>query len=278
MKPVAFDYTRPRSIDAALDLLASQDNAKILAGGQTLGPMLNLRLVQPAVLIDVTRIPDLVEVRDDGDALSIGACVTHAAIEDARVSDPVNGYLQRVASGIAYRAVRTRGTVGGSLAHADPAADWLSALLAAGAELEIAGSQERRRVALRDFVRGAMETSLGSDQLIVRIVVPKAGTSSRQGYYKICRKTGEFAEAIGAVAFDEGGNDFTMVAAGGSESPARFDDPAKLFTGGDPADPQGFDMDMAMDTLREAGTGEDEYELRLRAVAMNRAHRDAVRP
>lgn len=278
MKPVAFDYARPRSVDAALDLLATRENAKILAGAQTLGPMLNLRLVQPAILIDITRIADLVEVNDDGDAISIGACVTHAAIEDARVTDPVNGYLRRVASGIAYRAVRTRGTVGGSLAHADPAADWLSALLAAGAELEIAGADGRRRVSLKDFVRGAMETALGQDELIVRIVVPRAGKSSRQGYYKICRKTGEFAEAIGAVAFDKGGSDFIMVAAGGSEAPARFDDAAKLFRDGDPADPQGFDIDMAMDALREAGMEQDEYDLRLRAVAMSRAHQDAVRP
>lgn len=278
MKPVAFDYARPRSIDAALDLLATRDNAKILAGGQTLGPMLNLRLVQPAVLIDVTRIADLVEVRDDGDAISIGACVTHAAIEDARVTDPVNGYLRRVATGIAYRAVRTRGTVGGSLAHADPAADWLSALLAAGAELEIAASGGRRRVPLKDFVRGAMETALGQDEIIVRIVVPRAGKSSRHGYYKICRKTGEFADAIGALAFDEDGKNFRMVAAGGSDAPVRFDDPVKLFRDGDPADPQGFDMDMAMNALREAGMEQDEYELRLRAVAMSRAHQDAVRP
>lgn len=278
MKPVAFDYARPRSIDAALGLLASHDNAKILAGGQTLGPMLNLRLVQPALLIDITRIPELVSVDDEGDTLALGACVTHAAIEDARIADPANGYLQKVASGIAYRAVRTRGTVGGSLAHADPAADWLSALLVTGAELEIAKGESRRRVALSDFVRGAMETDLRADEMLVRIVIPKAKDSARHGFHKICRKTGEFAYAIGAVAFDEGGGRFRMVAAGGSESPVQFDDPEKLFANGDPSDPEGFDVDTAMDALREAGMEQDEYELRLRAVAMSRALQDAMRP
>lgn len=277
MKPVAFDYARPRSIDAALGLLASDDKAKILAGGQTLGPMLNMRLVQPALLIDITRIPDLVSVNDEGDTLAIGACVTHAAVEDSRVGDPANGYLRRVASGIAYRAVRTRGTVGGSLAHADPAADWLSALLVVGAELEIAKGDGRRRVALVDFLRGAMETDLGADELLISITVPKAKKSARHGFHKICRKTGEFADAIGAVAFDGKSSRFRMVAAGGSEMPIRFDDPAKLFANGDPSDPDGFDMAMAMDALREAGMEPDEYELRLRAVAMHRALQDALR-
>jgi carbon-monoxide dehydrogenase medium subunit len=275
VKPVAFDYVRPRSVDAALDLLAASGNAKILAGGQTLGPMLNLRLVQPALLVDITRIPELVSVDDKQDELTIGACVTHAAIEDARVTDPANGYLRRVASGIAYRAVRTRGTVGGSLAHADPAADWLSALLVIGAELEIAKGDVRRRTALQDFVRGAMETDLGHDELLVRITVPKPKESVRHGFHKICRKTGEFADAMGAVSLDENSGRFCMTAAGGSEAAVRFDDPAELFAKGDPSDPEAFDMDMAMDALHAAGMEDDEYELRLRAVAMHRAHRDA---
>ena len=120
----------------------------MLAGGQTLGPMLNLRLAQPALLVDITRIPELAAVHEDGDAVTIGATVTHAAIEDGRVPDPTGGFLARVARGIAYRAVRTRGTIGGSLAHADPAADWLSCLTALGAEVVIAGaggSAPRRR-------------------------------------------------------------------------------------------------------------------------------------
>src|SRR5262245_63464540 len=130
MKPVAFDYERPASIPEALQVLAGHAEAKLLAGGQTLGPMLNLRLAQPALLVDITRIPELAAVAEDAEAVTIGATVTHAAIEDGRVPDPTGGFLARVARGIAYRAVRTRGTIGGSLAHADPAADWLSCLAA----------------------------------------------------------------------------------------------------------------------------------------------------
>ena len=140
MKPVAFDYARPASVAEALRMLAGNAEAKVLAGGQTLGPMLNLRLAQPALLVDITRIPELAAVTEDADAVTIGATVTHAAIEDGRVTDPTGGFLRRVARGIAYRAVRTRGTIGGSLAHADPAADWLSCLTALGAEVLIAGA------------------------------------------------------------------------------------------------------------------------------------------
>jgi len=278
MKPVPFEYERPRSIDAAMDLLAAQPNAKVMAGAQTLGPMLNLRLVQPDILIDITRIPELVSVADEGDALAIGACVTHAAIEDGRVEDPANGYLTRVASGIAYRAVRTRGTIGGSLAHADPAADWLSALLVLGTDIEVASGKDRRRIALKDFVRGAMETDLGPEELLIRVCVPKSSKSAQHGYHKICRKTGEFADAIGAVMLDADTDEFRMVAAGCTEQPIIFQDPKLLFKGGDPFDPDSFDMDLAMDALHGAGMEPDEYEVRIRAVSLSRALQDAMHP
>ena len=126
MKPAAFDYVRPATLPEALALLAEVAEAKVLAGGQTLGPMLNLRLAQPPLLVDITRIAELAEVAEDGDGLWLGAIITHAAIEDGRVKDPTHGFLGKIAAGIGYRAVRTRGTIGGSLAHADPAADWLT--------------------------------------------------------------------------------------------------------------------------------------------------------
>src|SRR4030081_778439 len=111
MKPVAFDYARPTSGPEAVQMLAANPQAKVLAGGQTLGPMLNLRLAQPALLVDITRIPELAAVSQDADAVTIGGTVPHAAIEDGRVPDPTGGFLARVARGIAYRAVRTRGTI-----------------------------------------------------------------------------------------------------------------------------------------------------------------------
>jgi carbon-monoxide dehydrogenase medium subunit len=276
MKPVAFDYARPRSVAEALDLLAANGSAKILAGGQTLGPMLNLRLAQPDILIDVTRISELTEVREQNDGLAIGACVTHAAIEDGRLADPANGFLRRVASGIAYRAVRARGTIGGSLSHADPAADWLSALMALDAEVEIAGTSGTRRVRLDRFVKGVMEPDLGVAELVIAIHVPASGKGTHHGYHKICRKMGEFADAIGAVTITEGRGAFRMIAGGGSQPPLLLSDPAALFRDGDPLNAGAFDTDMAMSALHDAGMEPDDYELRIHAAAMNRAVREAL--
>src|SRR5262245_4899705 len=159
MKPVAFAYARPASVGEAAQMLAAEPGAKVLAGGQTLGPILNLRLAQPALLIDIARIAELAAVTEDADGVMIGATVTHAAIEDGRVPDPTGGFLARVARGIAYRAVRTRGTIGGSLAHADPSGDWLACLTALGAEAVIANGTTFR-VPLSSFMRRAMETQL----------------------------------------------------------------------------------------------------------------------
>ena len=134
MKPAPFDYERPRDLQAALPLLAEAGGtAKIIAGGQSLGPMLNLRLVEPQSHRRYRRAPRTQQVERRGDELVIGACVTHADIEDGRVPDVTRGAMPRVAANIAYRAVRNRGTIGGALSHADPAADWVSALSALGA-------------------------------------------------------------------------------------------------------------------------------------------------
>ena len=140
MKAVAFEYERPSDIKGALALLGDDRLVvKLLAGGQSLGPMLNLRLVRPELIVDITRIAELKRVEQSPEAITVGACVTHADIEDGRVPDVTGGALPSVARGIAYRAVRNRGTLGGSLVHADPAADWISALAAIGAGAVIAG-------------------------------------------------------------------------------------------------------------------------------------------
>ena len=224
MKPVAFDYARPASIAEALQMLAGRPDAKVLAGGQTLGPMLNLRLAQPALLVDITRIPELAAVSEDADAVTIGATVTHAAIEDGRVPDPTGGFLAQVARGIAYRAVRTRGTIGGSLAHADPAADWLSCLAALGAEVVIARAGGTRRVALASFVRGALETELAETELLAAVRIPRFSRAARFGFHKICRKTGEFADAIGVAAHDPDRQLTRLVASTAAGAPVVVED------------------------------------------------------
>lgn len=201
MKPVAFDYQRPRDLTAAIALLG-EGNAKLLAGGQSLGPMLNLRLVRPAMLIDLAGIAELRECERTADGVRLGALVTHAAIEDGGVPDPTGGILPRVAAGIAYRAIRNRGTIGGSLAHADPAADWLAALAALGATAIITGASGKRRIPVADFVEGAFQTVLGETEILTAIDIPAVSARARWGWVKICRKPGEFAQAIGAVLRD----------------------------------------------------------------------------
>ena len=161
VKAAAFDYVQARSIAEAVALLAAGD-ARVLAGGQSLGPMLNLRLARPGRLVDVKRAAGLREVAADDAVVSLGAGWTHAEIEDGAVEDPTRGLLRQVAQGIAYRAVRNRGTIGGSLAHADPAADWVSTIVALGGAVVAEGPGGRRRIAAEGFIRGAFATALAA--------------------------------------------------------------------------------------------------------------------
>src|SRR5437588_84101 len=129
MKAPAVDYVRPRSLAEAVDVLAgSGGEARVIAGGQSLVAMMNLRVASPGLLIDISRLPELSSASDDAEAVALGSCVTHAAIEDGRVADPSRGLMPQAAAGLAYRAIRTRGTIGGSLALSDPAAEWPTVL------------------------------------------------------------------------------------------------------------------------------------------------------
>jgi carbon-monoxide dehydrogenase medium subunit len=203
MKAARFDYSRPADVAEAVAALAQAGGAaKLLAGGQSLGPMLNLRLARPSLLIDIARLEALRAIEDRGGAWRVGAAVTHARLEDAHGRLPGAEMLGAVAAGIAYRSVRNRGTIGGSVVHADPAADWPLALAALGASLNISGARGSRAVPVEAFVKGAFTTALGEDEIVETIDVPKIAPAGAWGYYKFCRKTGEFAEASAAAVFD----------------------------------------------------------------------------
>jgi carbon-monoxide dehydrogenase medium subunit len=163
--------------------------------------MLNLRLARPTLLVDISRLEALQQVEDTGRAWHLGAGVTHARLEDARGQLSGGEMLCEVAAAIAYRSVRNRGTIGGSLAHADPAADWPLALAALGASVNIRGPTPRSMLVAR-FIRGAFTTTLAADEIIESIDIPKLSRAGRYGFYKFCRKTGEFAEASAAAVFD----------------------------------------------------------------------------
>jgi carbon-monoxide dehydrogenase medium subunit len=203
MKAAPFDYVAPVSVEEAVAALAAANgDARILSGGQTLGPMLNMRLAMPKRLVDVGRIGAFKRIAEGADRLLIGAGVTHATIEDRADPSPLGRLLAHVAGTIAYRAIRNRGTIGGSLAHADPAADWATVMMLLGAEVLIAGPAGRRRVPMREFMKGAFSTALGPADVVEAVEIVKHSPEARWGYYKVCRKAGEFPDAIGAALFD----------------------------------------------------------------------------
>lgn len=274
MKPVNFAYERPKQVADAVSLLADESvHSKVMAGGQSLGPMLNMRLVQPDVIIDITALAELKRVEKQKDHLVLGACVTHADIEDGRVPDVTNGAMRGVASGIAYRAVRNRGTIGGSLTNADPSADWVSALAALGAEAIVRGANGAQAMAVESYVTGALETALGPGELLEAIRVPILSSSAQWGYYKVCRKTGEYAHAIGAVLLDRSRNVFRAVIGATERKPLVLSDARALFGG--TYNLTDFDQNAADAMLQSLGMT-DTLDRQIHTVALSRAVRQAA--
>lgn len=217
MKPAAFHYHAARSVDEAVALLAELgEDARIIAGGQSLGPMLNLRVARPSDVIDISKVGSLREIRASGNGLWIGAAVTHARLEDEPLPGVLGALLRNVASGIAYRAIRNRGTIGGSLAHADPAADWPVVLSALGARVHLA-SREGRRVLLMDrFALGVFETALAPSEMIEGIEIPALPEGARWGFSKQVQSHGSFASALSiCLAFEPGRHALWLGACGG---------------------------------------------------------------
>jgi aerobic carbon-monoxide dehydrogenase medium subunit len=232
MKAAPFGYERPSDLNAVLALMAKPGGVtKVMAGGQSLGPMLNLRLVAPDLVIDIAGLSELKQAGLDGGELLIGACITHADIEDGRIPDVTRGAMQRVASMIAYRAVRNRGTVGGSLSHADPSADWLSALAALGASVSLRSLAGVRHLAVSEFATGALESATQPGEIVEAVRIPAMSRSARFGYVKSCRKTGEFAHAMSAVLIDPDAGTARVVIGALQSAPMVLDQPAELFGG-----------------------------------------------
>jgi carbon-monoxide dehydrogenase medium subunit len=273
MKPSRFDYERPADLASVIRLIQREDIVvKIIAGSQSLGPMLNLRLVQPDLLVDITGIPELKRVEVSDEAIVIGACVTHADIEDGRVPDVTGGALSKVARGIAYRAVRNRGTLGGSIVHADPSADWISSLAAIGAEVLIAGPSGQRRLPIDAFMTGVFEVDLAPGEMLEAVRIPRLSGSARWGYHKLCRKTGEFAHAIGAVLHDPERSVCRVVMGATESKPIVMSDARSLFPDG-----RRLDVDAARKLLTGAGHA-DALDNQIHLAALKRAVERAEQP
>lgn len=277
MKPARFAYERPADLVSALAMLAqAEGTAKIIAGGQSLGPMLNLRLVQPGMLIDIAGLPELREAGMEGGDLVLGACITHADIEDGRVPDVTRGAMRGVAAGVAYRAVRNRGTVGGSLSHADPSADWVSALCALGASVVLRKGSGARTVTITDFIRAPFETALEPGEIVAAVRVPRLAPSAWWGYAKSCRKAGELAHAIGAVVIDPEAGSARVVIGASDATPIVLADASGLFGGrvaGDFASM--FDATVADASLARHGMA-DAVDRHIRVAVLRRAVMEAA--
>jgi carbon-monoxide dehydrogenase medium subunit len=203
MKPAPFAYHRATSIEDAIAQLNDDETiARPLAGGQSLVPMLNLRLAPVQKLVDLGRIEALRRVDEQTGRIAYGALLPHAAFEDGRVPDGSNGLMNFVGGQIAYRAVRTRGTIGGALALADPAADWLTTVIALEGEVLLVGPRGRRTLAAADFVTGPYMTVLDQAELLESVVIPRRPRTERWGHYKVTRKTGEYADSMAIALFD----------------------------------------------------------------------------
>jgi carbon-monoxide dehydrogenase medium subunit len=201
--PAAFDYVRAATVDDVTAALAEHgDDAKILAGGMSLLPLMKLRLATPAVLVDVARVPDLSFIRDTGDDLTIGALTRHRDLETSDVLAQHCAVLRAVAAQVGDNQVRHRGTIGGSVAHGDPASDLPAVLLALDATFVARGPGGERRLPAADFFHGFLETALAPDELLTEIHVPKTGPTG-YSYQKFNRRAQDWA-IVGAVAVTNG--------------------------------------------------------------------------
>jgi aerobic carbon-monoxide dehydrogenase medium subunit len=200
MYPAAFEYHSPTSVQDALGLLTRlKDDAKLLAGGHSLIPMMKLRLAQPKHLIDLRKVPGLGGVKEESGALAIGAMTTHYQVESSALVKSKIPVLAEVGGIIGDPAVRNLGTVGGSLAHADPAADWPAAVIALGAEFVCEGPKGRRTVKVDDWFQGLMSTAVREDEILVQIRVPIWPAGSGAAYMKFPHPAPRFA-VVGAAA------------------------------------------------------------------------------
>lgn len=199
MIPTSFDYHKPSSVDEAISMLAGDEDAKILAGGHSLIPAMKLRLNAPSKLIDISRLSELNFIREEGDEIVIGAATTHGQIASSSLLTGGLAVVAQTAGMIGDIQVRNKGTIGGSIAHADPAADWPAAILAVNARIVMKGSSGTRSVAAEDFFTGFFETALEEGEIITQIRIPKAGAGATSAYAKFAQPASRFA-IVGCAA------------------------------------------------------------------------------
>jgi carbon-monoxide dehydrogenase medium subunit len=194
LKPATFDYVTARTVEEAVShLVAAGGEGKILAGGQSLVPAMNFRLARPAVLVDINGVAELSKITADGDTVTIGSMVRHVDLERNSLDGPLGRLFAEVARWVGHVPIRTRGTIGGSLAHADPAAEWGVVAVTLDATLEVVGPGGIRRIAAADLFRSVFLTSLDPDEVITAISFQVLGSDVRFGFREFARRSGDFA-------------------------------------------------------------------------------------
>jgi carbon-monoxide dehydrogenase medium subunit len=225
MKPAPFSYHAPTSVDEAVALLAQwgPQDGRVLAGGQSLIPTMAFRVARPAHLIDINGIAELGRITVGGGVLSIGACVRHAVFESDVVPGPTGALLRKVVRNIAHHPIRTRGTFGGSIAHADPASEWCCVMAALDGIVILRSRRGVRHLRADAFYQGVMATALEEDELLVAAELPLLAEDTRTGFVEFSRRKGDFAIAMALVCYrlEHGMIVEPRVAIGGAEACAR---------------------------------------------------------
>jgi aerobic carbon-monoxide dehydrogenase medium subunit len=203
MKPAPFIRRVPKTLDEALKILAevAPKDGRVLAGGQSLVPIMAFRLAKPAHLVDINEVAGLDKIASDGKVLSIGACVRHAAFHKPVVDNPLGKLLAQVARHIAHYPIRMRGTFCGSLAHADPASEWCLVAATLDATLVAKSTRGERLIAAKDFFEGIMATALAEDELLAEVRLPLLASDAEFGFNEFNRRAGDFAMAAALASY-----------------------------------------------------------------------------
>lgn len=225
MKPASFDYFQAHSIEEATSLLSEHgDEAKILAGGQSLVPAMNFRLARPGILIDINKVAGLDHIDAAGDGLRIGSLVRHHRLETQPIDGPVGSLLGKAARFVGHLPIRVRGTFGGSLAHADPAAEWCVIAALFDAEMTATSSMGSRKIPSGEFFQTIFTTDLKPEELLIEAHFPQLPPTTRVGFTEFSRRAGDFALTMAAVSvdFQDGRVREARIALGGvSDRPRR---------------------------------------------------------
>ena len=270
MKPPPFRYHTPRSLPEALDLLReAPGDARVLAGGQSLVPLLNLRLAYPEVLVDLNRVEGLSYIRDDGGRLCIGAMTRQREAEFSALLAERCPLLVEALAQVGHPAIRNRGTVGGSLAHADPVAELPCVMTALEAELVTAGPGGERVIAAGEFFLGAYETTLSPGEILVEVKIPAGPVPPAASFVEFSRRHGDFALAEAAAVLEGDGvlTGARVVAAGPAWTPSRLEPVERLLAASGVGRTDGA---AHRDLVEEAGRAAED------AVAALPAHADAT--